>query len=215
MRLTKSSWYVLALCAVSIGISIAGYMTWPQSVPIHWNFAGQADGYASAVLAALLYPGMLLAMFGLFRVLPSLDPNKERYAEFEQVYELFMVAIITVFFLINVAAAIASWGYPVPIRLIVPGAVGVLFIVLGNYMGKLKRNYFVGVRTPWTLASENVWLATQRFSGKLFVVCGLLFFLIPFLPQTVGIGLFVVCIAAMVFGSFVYSYMRYREEGRE
>lgn len=200
------------LCVVSIGISIVGFLTWPDQVPIHWNFAGQADGYASASLAAFLYPGLLLGMLGLFRVLPSLDPNKERYAEFLPVYELFMVAIMTVMFLIGVAASAASWGYAVPIRLVVPGMIGVLFIVLGNYMGKLKRNYFIGVRTPWTLASENVWLATQRFSGKLFVACGLCFFVVPLLPQAVGVGLFIVCMIALVFGSFGYSYVKYREE---
>lgn len=210
----RSSWYVLTLCVLSIALSVAGFYTWPDRVPIHWNFAGDVDGYASRTVAAVFYPGLLLVLYALFRVLPALDPQRERYAEFRPTYDLIISAIMTVLFLVGGVASLAAWEYAIPIQYVVPGLIGVLFIILGNYMGKLKRNYFVGVRTPWTLASENVWLATQRFSGKLFMLCGVCFFVVPLLPQVWGVSLFIVCIVALIGGSFGYSYWKYKGEVR-
>ncbi|MDR3643349.1 MAG: SdpI family protein [Candidatus Doudnabacteria bacterium] len=148
----------------------------------------------------------------MFLLLPWLDPKGDRYAEFSDVFNYFKSAIIFVLFGIYVSSGFYNLGYPVPIKFVVPALVGLLLVLLGNFMGKIKRNWFVGVRTPWTLSSENVWVKTNRFGGFMMVLFGLLIILSPFLPKTAALPLFIAGAILATVGTFVYSFVIYKKE---
>lgn len=196
----------------SVVLSFYFYARFPEVVTTHWNFAGQPDGYGSRALGAFAIPALLVVMYALFLILPALDPKSERYAAFQNAYHLIKDSIIAVLFAVYAIAGYYNIGYPVKIGVLTPLLVGVLLIIIGNVMGKVKNNWFVGVRTPWTLSSENVWNKTNRLGGRLMVLFGLLMILSPFLPKTLALALFILGIIALVLGTLVYSYVLYRKE---
>ncbi|MFA5991675.1 MAG: SdpI family protein [Candidatus Doudnabacteria bacterium] len=188
------------------------YMHFPDRVVTHWNFAGTPDSWGSKTTNAWAMPGVLTGMYLLFTFLPLVDPRKDRYPEFMNVYRMFKNIIMLVFLAVLLASGAYNLGYNIKIQYVVPTIIGLLMIVLGNYMGKIKPNWFVGIRTPWTLSSENVWNKTHRVGGYAFVLFGLLIILSPFLPQTFGLITFIGGAALMVLGTFGYSYWAYRKE---
>ena len=196
----------------SVAISVWAYPLLPDMVVSHWNFYGQADGWSSREFHAIFFPLMLFAMYFLFSVMPKFDPRGERYREFAGAYRMMRNCILLILFVVFVVATLSNLGYPINIGTTVSGAIGVLMIVLGNYFGKLKRNYFVGIKTPWTLASENVWNKTHRLGGRLFIIWGFGLVLAPWLAPTVA---FVILFGGIVFiitWVMVYSYLAYKKE---
>ena len=190
------------------------YINFPSRVASHWNFAGQVDGYAGRVEGAFALPMLLLAMYLLFLVLPVVDPKRERYVEFDNYYKLFRAAIMAVLLVVYTAMGLFNLGYPIKIGTVVSGSIGILFVVLGSFMGKIKSNWFMGIRTPWTLSSEKVWNKTHQMGGWLFVIYGLMIIATPYLPQNWGMYLFVAGAVILVMGTMVYSYWLYSQEKR-
>ncbi|HOZ55713.1 MAG: Immunity protein SdpI [Parcubacteria group bacterium ADurb.Bin316] len=188
------------------------YAHFPEMVPTHWNFAGEVDGWGTRWQGAFIIPIMLVAMYALFLLLPILDPKKERYSQFAKTYHIFKNLILIVLALVYFLASFNGLGFNIPIQYTVPVIIGLLFIVMGNYMGKLKRNWFIGIRTPWTLSSEEVWNKTHRVGGYLFVLAGLSMMLTPFLPKLYGYLLFGVMMVLIIFGTLAYSYFLYLKE---
>ena len=155
----------IILIVLSIFASIYFYQNFPEKVATHWNFMGQVDGYSNRAMGAFFGPVLLLLMYLIILVSPYLDPKKERYAEFEKVYKIFRFVLVLVMFVIYIATGIYNLGYKINIGIIIPILLGGLMILIGNYMGKIKKNYFFGIKTPWTLSSEKVWNETDRVGG--------------------------------------------------
>ncbi len=151
---------------------------WPQvpadaQVPIHWNAAGQPDDYGAKWIGIFLMPLVGIGIVALFSVIRYIDPKR---ANIERSATAFRATLFgTLFFMLalHVATMLNIVGYNFNVGYVAAPAVGIMFIVMGNYMGKIRRNYMFGVRTPWTLASELSWNKTHRFAGKLFVVTGI------------------------------------------
>lgn len=188
------------------------YQHFPDRVVSHWNFYGQPDAWSSKVANAWGLPAIVSGIYLLFLALPYLDPKKERYAEFARVYHIFKNLMLVVMLLVMAAGGLYNLGYPIPIQYVVPAIVGGLMIILGNYLGKLKQNWFVGIKTPWTLSSENVWNKTHRVGGYLFVIFGLLIITTPLLPRLLGLVAFITGVTLAVGGTFGYSYWIYTKE---
>jgi len=202
----------IILIIISIFASFYFYANFPETVPTHWNAAGQPDDYSSKATAAFLLPVVLIGMYLMFLFLPYIDPKKARYEQFKQVYHLFKGMLMLFLTAIYFIASFNGLGYNVSVDLWVPVLVGVLFIIIGNYMGKIKSNWFIGIRTPWTLSSENVWNKTHRLGGKLFIIGGLIMLLEPFLPVSWRLPALLITIAILAFGTMAYSYLLYRNE---
>ena len=185
------------------------YANFPERVPTHWNFKGQVDGWSSAAFAAFFFPVLNLGMYLLFLVIPYIDPKKERYEEFKHVFHIFKNFLIAFMTVIYFLTGLNGMGYNLPINVFVPIMVGILFILMGNYMGKLKSNWFMGARNPWTLSSEEVWNKTNRITGKIFILSGLLMILEGFLPDNVKLSFFIFIIALMVIVPNLYSFIIY------
>jgi len=188
------------------------YAHFPAQVVTHWNYNGQPNGYSSKAVGAFLLPAILTFIYGLFLGLPYLDPKKERYESFAKIYTLFRGLIMGVLLVIFLTASASNLGYPIQTGSIIPIIIGLLFIVLGNYMGKIKPNWFVGIRTPWTLSSENVWNKTHRLGGFMFVLFGAGLVATPLFPASAKLLILIVGVVLASVIPMAYSYILYRKE---
>lgn len=202
----------LLLIIATILLSIFFYPMLPEKMISHWNFQGQADGWMPKLFNTILFPCIITACYLLFLIMPYFDPRKERYPEFRGVYNIFKTAMILVFFIVYLASLLANLGLPINIGKIVSLVIGLMMIVLGNYMSKIKFNWFMGIRTPWTMSSEVVWNKTHRIGGWFFIIFGLCIIIAPYLPTFYGTIIFLGGVILATVGSYIYSYLVYRKE---
>lgn len=204
----KYGWSYL-LIALSVLIGVFAYPYLPDQMPMHWNINGEVDGYWDKQYAAFFPPLLMIVLMVLFIFMPRIDPKKENYKKFSSSYTIF-ITIMNVFFLLLQSVTISyGLGVNIDISLVVNLGIGLLFIVLGNYLPRIKHNYFIGVRTPWTLANEKTWRKTHQLSGKLFVVAGILLVAISFLPGIYKFTGMLVVVVATVLISTIASYIFY------
>lgn len=205
---------ILPLLAImaTIVFSFYFYAQAPQQVPTHWNFRGEVDDYSSKAFAAYFFPALILGLYLLFWFLPKIDPRREKYESFAGVYGLFRTVMVLFMAGLYFLTGLAALGYAINIGKIVPAGVGLLLVLIGNYLGKIKSNWFVGIKTPWTLSSETVWQKTHRLGGWLFVLFGLLLFVSAFFPGFWNPWIFVAAIAILVIVPTIYSYWLFRKE---
>ncbi len=208
----KSEIWSILLIVAGLILSFYFYAHFPERVVTHWNFRGEPDGWSGRAGAAFGTMAIIPGMYLLFLLLPLIDPKKERYAEFSKVFQVFKNILITLFFIIYILSSLYNIGYPVRIEFWIPWLIGLLMIILGNYLGKIKRNWFMGIRTPWTLSSENVWNKTHRVGGWAFIFFGICIIISPNLSQTLGTIVFMAGTFAIIFGTLIYSYIVYRQE---
>src|SRR3989441_6937618 len=150
----RSRWFGLVIAVLAAVISVWAYPRLPPTVATHWNLNGTPNGFSSRLVAVSIMPLVIIAMTGLFNVLPKLDPRRANYTKFIGTYWLIANAVI-LFILIGHGMIVATGlGYPVKIGRTMPIGVGLLFVVLGNYLTRVEPNLFVGVRTPLTLSSD-------------------------------------------------------------
>ncbi len=169
---------VLIFSAIILALMfLISFWAWMQipagtQVPIHWNVQGEVDGYGSKFWGLLLQPLITTGIVLLFAAIPRLEPRRQNLLRSIKAYTRFWVAFIVFMLVLHLALVAATLGYGLQIGLIVPLMVGVLFVVIGNYMGKIRSNFMMGIRTPWTLSSELAWNKTHRLGGKLFMLTG-------------------------------------------
>lgn len=200
----KKHLFIIILIACSYVLSLLAIPFLPDEVAIHWNVAGEADGFTNKWWGALLFPIFLTGIVSLILFLPKVDPRKENYEKFEKVYRIFLHVFVLFLFSIHVVTLAYNIGIPVQVDVVVPIGVGVLFIALGNYMPKIKQNYFFGIRTPWTLENEEVWQKTHRVGGKVFVMMGV-FIMLTVFATSVWRFIFLMII---VFGGTMYLFIQ-------
>ncbi|MFA6306542.1 MAG: SdpI family protein [Patescibacteria group bacterium] len=211
----KTEFIPLLLIILALASSVYFYNNLPERVAIHWNFAGEVDGYGSGQTQAVVFPSMIIGMYVLFLLIPYLDPKKERYEQFSKIYHIFKSLIIALIVVIYFVVGLNGLGYNLPVGVITPGLIGLLFIVIGNYMAKIKRNWFMGIRTPWTMSSEEVWNKTHRFGGKMFILAGLLMIAEIFLPVSWKLPIFIIMMVILLAGTVGYSYLVYLQEKKK
>lgn len=209
MKLGRGELLNLGLVGLAFATAGALYRHLPATVPVHWNARGQANGFAPRAWGAFLMPVVMAAVYLLLTAVPRISPRGFGVERFARVYRIFRTAILAFLLLTSVLVSWAGTGAKVPIDWAVYLGVGLLFVVLGNFLGKVTKNFFVGIRTPWTLASNEVWLRTHRLAGKLSVLAGLGLIVCGLLG--VG-GPFASLAAVVLMGGIpaVYSYLLYR-----
>lgn len=212
----KTEWRSIALLIASFALGIYFFRHFPDRVPTHWNFQGIPDGYSAGGFAAFFIPGMMVFMYLIFAFLPYLDPRRERYQEFIGAYRLIKDAVLAFLLILFGLSGAAGLGYRVDIGFWVPVMVGALFAFLGLVMGKIKSNWFVGVRTPWTLSSEAVWAKTHAAAPGVMAVAGLLMAATAFVPDNAAkLALFILAVLIVALGLPAYSYLLFRREKKE
>lgn len=213
MTIRTTTIIVLILIAAA---TIAGLLLWdqfPEQMASHWNENDQVDGYMPKFWGVFLMPLVTLGMFLLFLVIPNIDPLKANIAQFRDTFNLFVTFIIG--FMIYVHALTLLWnlGYTnFKLSQAMLPAMGLLFIVIGSLLRKAKRNFFIGIRTPWTLSSDYVWDKTHQLGAVLFTVSGVLAVIGGFFGGMIAFWfLFVPMIGSTIF-VLIYSYFLYQKE---
>jgi len=193
-------------------LAAAMYRVLPDPMPSHFGMDGRPDDFLPKFWGVFLFPLVMLATTLLLAVLPKISPRGFEMERFAGTWKILRLTMLGFLLLIEVLVLDAARsGRPLSHRVVI-GAVGLLFVVIGNFLGKVTRNFFAGIRTPWTLANEEVWLRTHRLAGKLFVAAGLLIAasgLLTFTPMLL-IGM-AGAIGAAALIPVVYSYFVYRK----
>lgn len=205
---------ILAVIAIQVIVAVYGFAVLPDLVPIHWGINGQADGYGLKWMGTILYPLISVGIYALVRVLLVAGPRLGQQGDTSANLKLakIILAGIMLFLLIVQLVTIAeSLGARLDMSIVIMLALSVLFIFLGNYMGKMRRNFWMGIRTPWSLSNAAVWERTNRMGGWLFVAVGVIGILSSFIPSLRLWGILVPIIAATIF-LYIYSYVCYRQQ---
>jgi len=199
---------LLIVFAFAIGFWVSADL--PELVPSHWDISGNVDGYATRDVAVLLLPAIALVVYLLMTFLPLIDPLKKRYAEFVWPYFWIKTVIVTFLVAIHLGTLWIGLGKELNMSYLIVFLMSALFLILGFNLPKIKKNYFIGIRTPWTLHSESVWDETHKQASKLFMIASavsllaLIFNFYPFLVLIISI-----LIAALF--SVVYSYLVFKK----
>jgi len=213
MNTKTTSIIVLTLIAIAV---IAGAVLWnqlPDQVPSHWNANDEVDGTMPRFWGVFLMPLITLGMFGLFLVLPAIDPLKANIAQFRETFNIFIVLIVA--FMLYIHGLTLAWGLgyqSFKMSAAMLPFMGILFIAIGYLLRQAKRNFFIGIRTPWTLSSDSVWDKTHQLGSVLFMLSGAFAILGGFLGGMTAVWLMFVPLIGSTLFLVVYSYVLYRNE---
>ena len=207
--MTRASWIAgLVFVAIAFGVTAWCYSALPARIPQHWNIRGELDGWGPRSSAWIL-PGVMLGIWILFRSLSAISPRPFDLDRNSPALLTAMLATVGLLGYLHLLTLWAATGHGVDIGRAMVGGVGASIALLGNRLGQIKRNLYVGVRTPWPLASERVWSDTHRVAARWFVgagVIGMIAILID-LPAWAGL---IPLIPAVVW-PVAFSYLRYRK----
>ncbi len=212
---TKST--TLFVIVILVLATVAGLLLWnqlPEQMASHWGMDDQADGTSSKFWGVFFAPIMGAGMFLLFLAIPFIDPLKANIAKFRETFNTFIVLMMV--FMAYVHGLTLAWnlgytGFRMSAALL--PAIGLLFIFVGFFIQKVKRNFFIGIRTPWTLSSDTVWDETHRIGAQLFKVSGILALIGALFPAYAFWFLFLPVIGASLF-SVIYSYTLFQREAK-
>ena len=208
MKQSKSS---ILLTVVSLLLSLTVFSSLPEQIPAHWNVHGTVDRFAPK-LTVFIFPGIIFLITILFQFMRRTDPNSDNYDKNQREYHRYTFVIGLVFFAVQIMTIAAAFRMDFNVNLIFCLGIGSLFIFIGNLLPKTKHNYFIGIRTPWTLADEQNWFRTHRLAGKIWVLGGLIVALTALAPESFQVPVFLTILAVMVVTPFVYSYTEFRKK---
>jgi len=172
-RMTLIRYGILAVLLLTLAITTMVYPALPEQVPSHWNAAGEVDGYLPRLWGAAIVPLIVIPLTALFFLIPRIDPLRENYRKFRPYYEGFILVFALFFAIIQVQILLWGIGIEISPNIVIPPLFGTLFIYIGFLLDHAEPNWFVGIRTPWTLSSEKVWKETHALGGRLFKIAGI------------------------------------------
>lgn len=210
----KAIFATTGLVLLSFILSIYFYPQVPEQMATHWNSQGEVDGYMSKLWGLFFIPLLITGLVIMFQVIPRIDPRKENIAKFRKYYDGFIV--ILVLFMVAVHLQVLLWntGIRISPNAVLPLGIGLLFYYMGILTENAERNWFIGIRTPWTLSSERVWKRTNRLGGKLFRIAGIAAAFGAFFPEFAIYFILIPVISVAGF-TVVYSYLEYQKELKE
>ncbi|MCJ7826280.1 SdpI family protein, partial [Patescibacteria group bacterium] len=182
----------------------------PDTIPIHWNVFGQVDNYMPKNPAVWFIPILTLLMFVSFQIFPHFDPKKDKYKLFKQEWKIMQAGLVGFMAYLQFTILYITLHPSVPMMPMMFIGLGALFILMGNYMSKIRQNYFIGMKLPWTLANEDNWNKTHRFASWCFVGAGIL---------TLAEAYFIWFAPVVIFGSIflalalpiIYSFLLFKK----
>ena len=208
-----------AVTAISVvaQLALAGYaltqLPAGAQIAIHWGIDGRADGFADAWFGVLLLPALTLLLGPLLAVIPRFDPRFENLSRSASAYVWIVGSTILLLGAVQAFVVLSALGWQLDVTTFLAIAVGVLFVIIGNFLGKTRSSWFLGIRTPWTLSSEQSWTRTHRTGGYLFILSGVLS---ATTALAFGAEAFFWVLMVSLLGSvaflFVYSYFVWRDD---
>lgn len=211
--MTTRTTTIISLVLIAAAV-LAGLLLWnrlPDPMPSHWNAAGEIDGYMSKFWGVFLLPIITIVLVPLFLVIPHIDPLKANIAKFRGIFNWFIVGFVAYMLYVYALTLFAALGTPFNMTTMLVPVVGLLFIGVGFMMAQAKRNFFIGIRTPWTLSSETVWDETHKLGSKLFMLAGALTIVAALLGEN-GIWLIMAAIFIAAIVPIIYSFILWRRE---
>ena len=206
----KKNWKLLIITSVIILLPIlVGLILWsrlPEQVPIHWNAAGEIDGWSGRAMAVFGMPLFFLALHWITLLVTSADPKKKNHSE--KILSLIFWLIPILNLIISTVTYCTAMGKSIRMEILVPLLLGVSLVAIGNYLPKCQQNYTIGIKIPWTLNSEENWNRTHRLAGFVWVMGGIIMILSAF---WVGIWITIAVSAMMVLTPVIYSYALHRK----
>jgi uncharacterized membrane protein len=208
-NLTKIIISIVILISFAVGFYF--YPSFPDRAASHWNISGEVDGYMQKAWALFLMPAVSLVMFLFFLLLPKIDPLRENIKKFKKYFDRFILLIIIFLFYIYILTILWNIGQRFNMGQLMAPAIGILFFYAGVLVGEAKMNWFVGIRTPWTLSSEKVWDKTHKLGAKLFKISGVIAIFGFLFPAQAFLLILVPAVVSALY-SVIYSYFEYRKE---
>jgi uncharacterized membrane protein len=205
---------VLVVAMAATGVFAAISLPADLRLPIHWDLSGMPDNWAGKWTALLMPAAMTALLSLLFWFLPRLEPRDRNLSRSQGLYLWGWASLLLIGLAIQIVLLSSAFGWGIPANRLIVGSVGLMFLIIGNQLGKSRRMFMIGLRTPWTLASEEVWIRTHRLAGKLMVLTGLIAIISAFLPiqpRLLAMTLLAsIAVAAVI--PIVYSYLLWRRE---
>ena len=203
---------VLVMIAVAVG---AGLLLWnqlPDQMASHWDANDQVNDYLPKFWGVFMMPLITLGMFVLFLVIPGIDPLKANISQFRETFNLFILFIVL--FMLYVHGLTLAWslGFSFKMSAAMLPMMGLLFIFIGYMLRQAKRNFFIGIRTPWTLSSDTVWNKTHQLGSILFMASGVLVLVGGFFGGMAAMWLTLAPLLASTLALMIYSYLLYQSE---
>jgi uncharacterized membrane protein len=213
--MTTKNTLILALVMIASAL-LAGALLWnqlPDQMASHWDINDQVNGYMPKFWGVFMMPLITSGMLILFLVVPGIDPLKANIAQFRESFNLFIVLIIAFMLYIHGLTLAWSLGFTnFKMSAAMLPFMGVLFIAIGFMLRKAKRNFFIGIRTPWTLSSDSVWDKTHQLGSVLFMASGALAIIGGFFGGMVAFWMMFVPLIGSSLFLVIYSYVLYRAE---
>ena len=208
----------IVIVASVAGMLAASAWAWGRipdgaQIPIHWGLDGQPNGWAPKWVGLLLTPGLGVVLGGVFLTIPRFDPRREHLVASTRAWVAITGAAMLLLLAVHVLVIALTLGAKIDLGRLLGVGMGLMFVVIGNFLGKTRSNWFMGIRTPWTLSSERSWTRTHRLGGRLFIALGLLSVVLGLLASAEvvfyailpGLGIATV-------GLVVYSYFAWRDD---
>lgn len=205
-------WLGFVLVILTLIFSAVVFNRLPEEVPTHFNVRGEPDDWTGRPFAAFMMPAFMLLLYGMFHLLPRISPRRANLDRFDDTW--WLIANLTVAFIcaLHVLVLGRALGWPIDITSAVLLGIGLMFMVIGNVLPRTRSNWWMGIRTPWTMESETVWRATHRLAGKTFMLGGAITVVAALLPGELRPW---VAMAALGIGGFIpviFSYVYWRRE---
>jgi uncharacterized membrane protein len=205
-------WIPLLLVVAAVAASVLYYPRLPETMTTHWSLSGEPNGFSSRLVGAWIFPVIMAVLWLILRAIPHIDPRKANYEKFSGMYEALVVLILAFMLGMHIVLLLAATGVPIRMdRIVMPG-VGVFIAIMGILIPKAHPNWFVGIRTPWTLTSDLSWERTHKIGGTLFVMLGVLMVASSFLAPETAIWILVAAALGITVFLFAYSYQVWKED---
>jgi uncharacterized membrane protein len=202
----------LGLIAIMAVMAIVSWAGAPDRIPVHWDFSGTADRYGGKFEGLAGPPLLAIGIYLLLLFAPRIDPRRAHYDAFAGPYAVIRTSVVALIFGIDLMLHLMIRGRAVPVNVVIPAGVGLLFVVLGAYLPRVQSNWFVGVRTPWTLSSEESWKRTHDLAGWLFMASGAATLATALLRPAWSVGVLIGGGVVTAVVSIVYSYIVWKRD---
>lgn len=207
----KMGLLVWGLCLITWIISFSFL---PNEIAMQYNDDGSVSWSINKFLGALIFMGIVTFIYLYYLILPILDPKKRNYKSFTSTYSLIVTTVLIIVYFAEILIIVSNFGITMNPNVVINLVLALLFIVIGNYFQKLRTNWFIGLRTPWTLSNEKNWKKTHRFTGRIYIILGLIFIIFTFLSVPTN---WLVLILLVLFASvipFIYSFIIYQRDNQ-
>ncbi len=211
MKLNRMLISSIVIIVIIFIVTLAFYPRLPEMIASHWNAQGEVDGHMQRFSGAFFLPFILIGIFLLLAFIPNIDPLKKNIQAFRPYYDAFILIFIIFMGFVQLQILLWNVGIKMNPSIIINVGGALLFYYVGILLEKSKRNWFIGIRTPWTLSSDVVWDKTHKLGSKLFKITAIICLIGVFFPKIGAYFLLIPVLSVAVF-TIVYSYFEYRKE---